>query len=81
MMFSGAVQSMDNNARIWQVATAIRDRLNEPLRVADLADAAGLSERHFHRLFRAVIKESPADHIVRLRLERAAAWLAQGVSI
>lgn len=75
-MFSGAVQSMDNNARIWQVATAIRDRLNEPLRVADLADAAGLSERHFHRLFRAVIKESPADHIVRLRLERAAAWLA-----
>lgn len=72
----GPVQMMDNSAKIWRVATDIRERLDAPLRVPDLAASAGLSERHFHRLFLALIKESPADHVVRLRLERAAAWLA-----
>lgn len=73
---SKPVRTMGNSAKIWQVATSIRERLNEPLRVAELAASAGLSERHFHRLFFAIIKETPADHVVRLRLERAAAWLA-----
>ena len=67
---------MDSSAKIWQVATVIRERLVEPLRVAELAASAGMSERHFHRRFLAVIKETPAEHVMRLRLERAAAWLA-----
>jgi len=62
--------------QIWQTATWLRDRLHEPPRVGELACHAGLSERHFHRLFAELLGETPADHVQRLRLEHASAWLA-----
>lgn len=61
---------------IWEVATRLRDHLERPLLVGQLAESCGMSERQFHRLFHAVLGESPAAHIRRLRLERAATWLA-----
>ncbi|MDX9868454.1 MAG: helix-turn-helix domain-containing protein [Kiritimatiellia bacterium] len=66
----------NHTAGIWQVATALRDRLDEGLRVIEMARGTGLSERQFHRLFQTVLRESPGDHVARLRQERAAAWLA-----
>ncbi|MDD4018763.1 MAG: helix-turn-helix domain-containing protein [Kiritimatiellae bacterium] len=65
-----------HTATIWQTATALRDRLDERLRVTEMAQGSGLSERQFHRLFQTVLRESPGEHVSRLRQERAAAWLA-----
>jgi AraC-like DNA-binding protein len=50
-------------------------RYFEPLRVADLAGAAGLSRAHFSREFRRVYGESPHAYLLTRRLERAAALL------
>ncbi|WP_375493359.1 helix-turn-helix domain-containing protein [uncultured Jatrophihabitans sp.] len=50
-------------------------RYAEPLDVADLAHAAGLSPAHFSREFRRVFGESPHAYLLTRRLERAAALL------
>jgi AraC-like DNA-binding protein len=47
-------------------------RYFEPLTVADLATAAGLSAAHFSRQFRAAFGESPHQYLLTRRLERAA---------
>ena len=47
----------------------------EPLRVADLARAAGWSSAHFSREFRRAFGESPHSYLLTRRLERAAALL------
>jgi AraC-like DNA-binding protein len=50
-------------------------RYDEPLQVADLARAAGLSRAHFSREFRRAFGESPHSYLLTRRLERAAAML------
>ena len=50
-----------------------REHLHLPLSVADLADAACLSERQFGRLFRAETGQTPAKVIEQLRVEAAGA--------
>src|SRR5204863_1829453 len=50
-------------------------RYFEPLGVADMAAAAGLSRAHFSREFRAAFGESPHAYLLTRRLERAAAML------
>jgi AraC-like DNA-binding protein len=50
-------------------------RYFEPLSVADLAAAAGLSAAHFSRRFRQTFGESPHQYLLTRRLERAAALL------
>ena len=50
-------------------------RFAEPLTVADLAAAAGLSPAHISREFRRAIGESPHVYLLTRRLERAAALL------
>jgi AraC-like DNA-binding protein len=50
-------------------------RYFEPLSVADLASAAGLSQAHFSREFRRAFGESPHAYLLTRRLERAAALL------
>jgi AraC-like DNA-binding protein len=50
-------------------------RYFEPLRVDDLARAAGLSPAHFSREFRRAYGESPHAYLLTRRLERAAALL------
>jgi AraC-like DNA-binding protein len=50
-------------------------RYFEPLRVEDLASAAGLSRAHFSREFRQTFGESPHAYLLTRRLERAAALL------
>src|SRR3954454_20920534 len=50
-------------------------RYAEPLRVDDMAHAAGLSRAHFSREFRRAFGESPHAYLLTRRLERAAALL------
>jgi AraC-like DNA-binding protein len=50
-------------------------RYAEPLGVADLARAAGLSPAHFSREFRRTFGESPHSYLLTRRLERAASLL------
>ena len=50
-------------------------RYFEPLAVADLAAAAGLSPAHFSRAFKKTFGEAPHQYLLTRRLERAAALL------
>ena len=50
-------------------------RFTEPLDVAELARAAGLSPAHFSREFRRAFGESPHGYLLTRRMERAAALL------
>jgi AraC-like DNA-binding protein len=50
-------------------------RYAEPLDVAALAGAAGLSKAHFSRLFKRAYGETPHGYLLTRRLERAAALL------
>jgi AraC-like DNA-binding protein len=50
-------------------------RYFEPLRVDDLARAAGLSRAHFSHEFRRAFGEPPHGYLLTRRLERAAALL------
>jgi len=50
-------------------------RYFEPLTVADLARAAGLSSAHFSREFKRTFGEAPHQYLLTRRLERATALL------
>ena len=50
-------------------------RYREPIQVADMAAAAGLSKAHFSREFSRTFGESPHHYLLTRRLERAAELL------
>lgn len=54
----------------------IHGRLDRPIRLRDLARAAMLSPHHFHRVFQAIVGETPAEYVKRLRLEKALRLMA-----
>ena len=64
--------------RIHQLQRYIRRHITEPLDRVVLAEVAGLSVAHLHRMFTAQVGESPAAYIRRLRLERAGRKLRMG---
>ena len=64
------------------VLDALRARIDQPLRIADLAASAAMSERTFLRRFQAATGMTPADWIVRARLDIARELLERtGLSI
>jgi len=72
-------QTMLNHSDcIETVKLYIREHINEPLHREVLADVAGFSIPHFHRVFTAQTGESAASYIRRMRLERAARKLRMG---
>lgn len=50
----------------------IQTHLEQDLRLDALADRAGFSPYHFHRVFRETLGEPVKEHVRRLRVERAA---------
>jgi len=68
----------DYTERILRVLTHIQAHLDEALDLEDLARVACFSSFHFHRVFAAMTGETIADHVRRLRLERAAMELRSG---
>jgi AraC family transcriptional regulator len=71
------VQDLPNLAKFDYVARVNRSidyitaNLDRPLRLEDVAKAACFSPYHFHRIFRALIGETLAAFVKRVRLERA----------
>ena len=57
--------------RIERVLTEIVARMDEPLRLEDLASVAGVSRFHFHRVFQAMVGETIGEVVRRMRLTRA----------
>jgi AraC family transcriptional regulator len=68
----------DYSEQIESVTQHIRRHINEPLNRKVLADIAGFSVPHFHRVFTAHTGESAVSYVRRMRLERAARKLRMG---
>jgi AraC family transcriptional regulator len=65
-------------ARLARVLDHIYDHLDEPLDIERLAAIACLSPYHWHRIYQAMYGETVATTVRRLRLHRAAGFLANG---
>jgi AraC family transcriptional regulator len=68
----------DHSACIEDVMRYIREHIGEPLDRETLAEVAGFSVPHFHRVFTAHVGESAISYIRRIRLERAGRKLRMG---
>ena len=68
----------DPSERIMEVVNYIHRHISEPLDRETLAEVAGFSVPHFHRVFTAHVGESAISYVRRLRLERAARKLRMG---
>jgi len=62
--------------RLARVLDPIYDHLDEPLDMGRLAEIACLSPYHWHRIYQAMYGETVATTVRRLRLHRAAGYLA-----
>lgn len=63
--------------RVTWAVVIMEQRLEQRLRIADLAQQAGLSPSHFTRLFRRDTGMTPCRYHQALRLRRAAVLLTQ----
>lgn len=70
--------SQTHYVRIEQVQRYIRQHIDEPLDRATLADVAGFSIPHFHRVFTACTGESAVSYVRRMRMIRAGRKLRMG---
>ena len=74
------IQSTTYFDRIGRVSTYIHENLDAPLDLDTLADVAAMSRFHWHRVYRAVMGETVAQTVKRLRLARAASDLSNTTS-
>ncbi len=67
------VQAPESGAilRIGHVLSHIEKHYSEPLRVAQLAKLARMSESSLLRTFRTVMGTTPLDHVIRVRIDKA----------
>jgi AraC family transcriptional regulator len=68
----------DYEQRLRRVVDYIHDHPAGDLSLDALADVAALSRFHFHRVYTAVVGETAANTVRRMRLHRAAVALVQG---
>ncbi|HEX7937292.1 MAG TPA: AraC family transcriptional regulator [Paraburkholderia sp.] len=64
--------------RLGRVLDPIYDHLDEALDIGRLAEIACLSPYHWHRIYQAMYGETVSTTVRRLRLHRAAGYLANG---
>lgn len=57
--------------KLRRVIQAMEQRLAESFSLGDLAQAAGMSEYHFSRLFKRATGRSPSQYFIQLRMARA----------
>jgi AraC family transcriptional regulator len=75
--------NLDYVDRVNRAVDYVTRNLAEPLRLEDVARAACFSSFHFHRIFRALMGETLASFVKRVRLERAVYLLShrEGASL
>ncbi|WP_421869613.1 helix-turn-helix domain-containing protein [Motiliproteus sp.] len=64
-----------------RVIDYIQANYQRPIRLAELAAIAGLSEYHFCRMFRVSLAQTPQQYLTRVRIERAKQQLEQAAAI
>lgn len=69
--FSSLLELKAPSGRFAALLSWVREHLDQPLTVEDLADRAGMSSRHFARAFAAETGTTPSKAIEKLRLEVA----------
>ena len=67
---------MPSNRDLLDVVRQIRHRSTDGATLSGLAARAGWSPFHLHRAFRAMVRETPKQYTLRLRLQQAATRLA-----
>jgi AraC family transcriptional regulator, regulatory protein of adaptative response / methylated-DNA-[protein]-cysteine methyltransferase len=72
---------MPNTGRIREACDYIRSHRDEPLKLADLAAAAGLSPFHFQRSFKAVVGLTPRQFVEVCRIEELKGQLRERPSV
>lgn len=66
--------------RINKVISYIEKNLDSGLNLEDLSEKAFFSSFHFHRIFTAIVGETPNSFIIRKRIERIASVIAVGTN-
>ena len=66
---SGPPRFTDDQLRV--AIDYIHDHLGDPLNLGSISRAAGLSEFHFARLFKAATGDTPFQFVTRTRMDRA----------
>jgi AraC-like DNA-binding protein len=69
----------DHSRPVRRAMEYLRERLDDPITLADLADHAGLDKFHLCRAFRAQIGMPPHRYLTHLRIARAKQLLRRGV--
>jgi AraC-like DNA-binding protein len=67
-----------NTQRIARAMTLLRDNFTRPIRVAELAEAAGMSPSSFHEHFKALTAMTPLQYQKQLRLLEAQRLMVAG---
>ena len=67
--------------RLGQAISYMESHYDQRISMSKLAGRAGLSKRHFERMFQEALHIAPLHYLIRLRIRRAAGILRQGVSI
>jgi AraC family transcriptional regulator len=68
--------ALEYQKRLNRALSYIRENLDKPLSLGDVAKAACFSEFHFHRVFSSLMHETLGEYITRKKLEHAAIKLA-----
>jgi AraC family transcriptional regulator of adaptative response/methylated-DNA-[protein]-cysteine methyltransferase len=77
---TGRSPEQEHNAAI-RAACALIDQAETPPPLKDLAEAAGLSPFHFHRLFKAITGVTPRSYIASKRVTKVQRELAAGTPV
>lgn len=73
-----AKKTVDYKIRVNRAIDYVLKHLDKPLKLELVAEAAGFSPFHFHRIFRSMVGESLNDFIKRVRLERSVLLMSRG---
>ena len=63
--------------QVTKAANYVESHFGQRLTISHLASVAGLSPRHFQRVFQRVFRTGPTEHILRVRIRKAAARLVE----
>lgn len=75
----GALQTLSLDPIVQAVLEKLNRDLAEPLTLDDLAEFTGFSPQHLNRVFNEALGTTPLQYLARMRMERAAALLTEGL--